>query len=77
LVSYSGVNYYSLSDANLNYNPSTETDWWYPLSGDVFEIPTPYQEDELFDLHITQSADVMWFFHPDYPTKRLERYGEA
>lgn len=77
LVSDGGVNYYSLSDANLGNSPASSPAWWYALTGTTYEIPTPYQEDELFDLHVTQSADVMWIFHPSYPTKRLERYGET
>lgn len=77
MVSAGGVNYYSIADANLNKAPATEPTWWYPLADNVLEIPTPYAENELFDVHYTQNADVMWLFHPSHPPKRLERYGET
>lgn len=77
MVSSAGVNYYSLADSNLNKDPATQPLWWYALAGNVFEVPTPYSESDLADLHYTQSADVMWLFHPSHNPKRLERYGET
>lgn len=44
------------------------------LSGlNPYEISTPYQEDELFELKVFQSADIMWICHPSHPTKELTR----
>jgi len=38
------------------------------------EVVTPYAESDLFDLDLsTQSADVLWIFHPKYPPAVLER----
>lgn len=46
------------------------------LSGGVpYEIVTPYQEADLFDLHYVQSADVMTIAHPNYETRELRRLG--
>jgi hypothetical protein len=41
----------------------------YPL-----EVATPYLESDLFDLDCsTQSADILWIFHPNYPPACIER----
>jgi hypothetical protein len=37
------------------------------------EITTPYQEEDLPDVHITQSADTMFLCHPDYPPRKIGR----
>lgn len=43
-------------------------------SGAVYEIATPYQEADLFELKYTQSADVMTICHPNYAPRELQRY---
>ena len=43
--------------------------------GVAYEIVTPYQQDDLMDLHHVQSADVLTIVHPNYPPKELRRYG--
>lgn len=43
----------------------------------VYEIATPYAEDHLFELHFTQSADVMTITHPSYQQRELKRLGAA
>lgn len=45
------------------------TDDSYPIA----ESPTPYQENDLFELQFRQSADVMWIVHPDYAPRKLTR----
>lgn len=44
-------------------------------TGQPYEIATPYEADDLFDIHYTQSMDVMTLVHPAYPPKELRRYG--
>lgn len=44
-------------------------------SGQPYEIGTPYAEEDLFDIHYVQSADVLTLVHPKYPPKELRRYG--
>ena len=39
----------------------------------VFEIVTPYQESELFELNFVQSADVITFVHPNHDPRDLTR----
>lgn len=41
----------------------------------VFELETPYAVADLFDIHYTQSADVVTFVHPSYPPTELRRLG--
>lgn len=44
-------------------------------SGNPYEVVTPYQAADLFDLHHVQSADVLTLVHENYPVKELRRYG--
>lgn len=39
----------------------------------VYEIDSPYDGDGLFDLHYTQSADVLTLVHPSYDPRELRR----
>jgi len=39
----------------------------------VYEISTPYNEADLFDLNFVQDADVMTIVHPDYEPRTLSR----
>ena len=41
------------------------------------ELTTPYQEADLQTLKWAQSADVMYFAHPDHPPHKLERRGNT
>ena len=40
----------------------------------IFEVVTPYAEADLAQIKYTQSADVLFLFHPNYPIKRLTRF---
>lgn len=44
-------------------------------NGQPYEVATPWEADDLFDIHYVQSADVMTFVHPAYPPTELRRYG--
>lgn len=43
----------------------------------IYEIETPYTEDEVHDLRFTQSADVMYIVHKAYNPQKLTRTGHA
>lgn len=45
------------------------------LAGPAFELPTPYPAAALGRLKWTQSADVLYLAHPDYPPMKLARTG--
>lgn len=75
LVFSSGVSYYC-KQVNTNKNPSSNADFWYVLpSTGEYEIPNPYSEAELFDIHYVQSSDVVTLVHPNHTPKELKRYG--
>ncbi len=73
LVSSGGVNYYCIAKA-INKTPPNAT-YWYPLPAGIYEIPTPYAEADLFDIHYVQSADVLTLVHPNYAPRELRRLG--
>lgn len=64
LVSRLGVNYYCTA-FNANQQPPN-ANYWYPLTGTIYEIPTPWAVADLTDgqgafaLKITQSGDVLY-----------------
>lgn len=43
--------------------------------GEPYEIANPYGEADLFDIHTTQSGDVLTLVHPNYPPMELRRLG--
>lgn len=46
------------------------------LSGGVpYEVATPYAAADLFDIHYTQSGDVLTLVHPNYAPRELRRLG--
>ena len=73
LAASGGVNYYCIL-AHINQAPPNAT-YWYPLTGSIYEIPTPYAAGDLFDITYTQSADVMTFAHSTYEVLELRRFG--
>ena len=70
-----GVNYYSKT-AHSNSQPPNATNWYaLPTSPNVYEIPHPYLEAELFDVNYVQSADVITLVHPNHAPRELRRLG--
>jgi hypothetical protein len=43
------------------------------LSGSVYEIASPYQEEDLFELQFEQINDIVMIVHPDYEERTLTR----
>jgi hypothetical protein len=75
LASDSGTNYYAIQ-AGTNHAVSDAT-YWYPLTGTIYEIPSPYVEADLATLQFEQSADVMTIVHPSYAPRSLSRLGQT
>lgn len=71
IVSSGGVNYYCLANTTGNAPPNIT--YWYPQPGQVIQVPTPYLEGDIFDIHYVQSADVLTLVHPNYPPAELRR----
>lgn len=45
--------------------------------GSPYEIVTTYAEADLANLRFTQSADILYVTHPDYPTRKISRTGHT
>ena len=43
----------------------------------VYEIESPYLEDDLPQLKFAQKADIMYIDHPDYAPRKLTRFGDG
>jgi hypothetical protein len=88
LASYSGTDYYCIAPngvSSTTQQPDTAPLFWYALpaytgSGtatSIYEIPTPYQEDELFTIYSAQSADIVTLCHKNHPPHELTRTGDT
>jgi len=71
LVSSAGVNYYCKAPTTGNAPPNAT--YWYPLTGSIYEIPTPYATADLPYLQMVQSGDVVTITHPSYDPMELTR----
>ena len=79
LVTYGGHVYYAVR-TTLGATPNPTylhgLSDWYPQPDDgTYEIPVDYTWASLFDIHYTQSADVLTLVHPLFPVTELRRYG--
>lgn len=77
LVLQSGTKYYcTTAHTSGTFATDLAAGKWYalPVSGE-YQIPTPFAGADLFDLHYTQSADVITITHPSYATRELKRLG--
>ena len=63
------------------WSPTTPGTWTLGLvesGGFPIQLMTPYVQADLFNLDCgTQSADVLWIFHPSYPPACVERLGPS
>jgi hypothetical protein len=78
LVSSGGVNYWSKTN-NLNQDPATNADDWYPLPGTILEIPTPYPAgafQEPAPLCWSQQGTVVTLTHLNYAPLELVYRGQ-
>lgn len=76
LVVQGGTNYYCIL-AHTNQVPPNAT-YWYALSGDIYEVPTPYA-GAIFATPATrprfyQSGDVVTITHASYAPRELRRH---
>lgn len=73
-VSNSGTIYYCLV-AHTSGTFATDLAAGKWTAQTIYEIPSPYSENDLAQLTFTQSADVLFMFHPNYQTRQLNRLG--
>lgn len=72
VVNVSGTNYYcTFANVNMLFVVGN----WYAMPADgTLEVPNGYAEADLFNIHYTQSADVMTLVHPSYDVQELQRH---
>lgn len=78
LVTHGGVTYYCQLDhtAGATTEPGVGVltgSHWYAQTGNIYEVPSPYDADDVRMLKYAQSADVITFTHYDYPIYELRR----
>ena len=73
------TNTFELQDmTGTNFNTSSLTT--YASAGTAFriyQIVSPYDKDDLFQIKYAQSADVMYIVHPSYAIRKLTRTGHT
>jgi hypothetical protein len=79
LVVYINANTFSLTDLD---GTAIDTSAYtaYVSGGTVealYEIDTPYAEDDIDELQFAQKADLMYIVHPNYEPRKLIRSGDA
>lgn len=71
-------NYYvSLTDSNTGNDPDSSPSDWQLLEGNIYEIPSPYSVDIIWELGFCQSIDVMWLTHDTIKTRKLNHYSDT
>lgn len=75
LVESGGVNYYCIANTTGNAPPNAT--YWYALTGNIYEIPTPYVTEDLPLLKFSQSGDVVTITHQSYDTRDLSRFADT
>ena len=71
-ITVTGANTYTTADpGGTAANPNAA----YNQAARVYQIATPYDATNLFDLHFAQSADILTLTHPLVSTKELRRLG--
>lgn len=79
LVVQAGINYYCIAATTGNAPPNAT--YWYPLTGTIYEIPSPYSaanltnDDGSFAIRYVQTGDVIYIVHRGYFPRRLSRFG--
>ncbi len=46
-------------------------------ASEIYEIVSPYDHSDVFELKFTQSADTLYITHPDYAPRKLTRTGHT
>ncbi len=72
-VTYNVSTLYYAIQAGTNHIPSSSPTYWVEQS--IYEIPSPYTEDDLPLLRFESSGDVVFITTPDFQTRTLTRYG--
>lgn len=69
--------YVQFRNRGLNADKDVQIDDVSIIDNSAVEIDTPWAEAELYDVEGPQSADVLYLFHDDTPTYKLQRFGHT
>lgn len=72
IVSYLGTNYYCTATP-LAAPPDAA--YWYPLTGALVEIPTPFSRFDVWEMDFDSKADTIYLTTPSHPVAKLQRLG--
>ena len=53
------------------------TNWQVMAQDGVYEVISPYTEDELFEIEYEQSGDIVTLTHPNHAPRELRRYNDT
>jgi hypothetical protein len=70
-VTFSGLTYRALQNANTNHQPDTSPTWWSQQNN--VELTTTYTDTELPRLQYVQYADTLTLTHPNHAPAELKR----
>lgn len=79
LVVDAGINYYCIAPTTGNAPPNAT--YWYALTGNNYEIPSPYTASDLtnpdgtFGLGLVESADIVYIVCANQKPQKLSRFG--
>ena len=82
LVSSASYNFYangqvfSATDQPTATPTPVSTPSWHYMPSGIYEVPTQYSYDEVFDITYSQSNDVMTLAHPAHGVRELRRYAD-
>jgi len=66
---------YRCIQAGTGHTPASSPTYW--TAGTIYEISNPYSEADLASVKFTQSADILYLFHPDHAIQKLTRTDHA
>lgn len=70
-VTSGGITYRSLQAGNVGHTPASSPLWWVADAG--LQITSPWTAAQIRAVRYTQSADVLYFTHPDLHPRELRR----
>ena len=74
-VTQAGLIYYCLT-AHTSGTFATDLAAGKWVQQDIYEVPAPWDESDLYDLQFAQINDVTYVVHPDYPVYKLARVAD-
>lgn len=75
-VSESGTIYYCVEGHTSAAVFATDLGAGRWVAQEIYEVPSPYQETDLFEIQFTQINDIIYLVHPNYAPRKLSRLAD-